>query len=268
MDQKNIYQRMLGVMGDLDSVAKAETARVKTKAGGEYSYRFVSHDAVAAALHPLFVKHGIYPHFSVKSAVFNGDTTLTVLARFVNADSPDDVIETEGVGIGQGDKGPGIAYSYAVKTILLKSLLLESGEPDSEHQNPSGERPAHVRADSAGDSKPQMPEPMFKALDSMLRGLDETLRDVPLTDWEQEFLADFMKKFRQFGHGTYVSDKQEASLVKIYDKVKCHFRSKDDPAGIGGGGQGHARAAEEAPASSTTPSGDHTSDPDEDDLPF
>ena len=52
------------------------------------------------------------------------------MVRFVNIDNPDDAFEIPslGYGVGNDDKGPGKAVSYAVKYALLKALGLETGD--------------------------------------------------------------------------------------------------------------------------------------------
>jgi len=127
--EKNIYQRMSAVMGDLDSVTKSDKI-----VNGQYG--FVAHDAVTKALHPLCVEHGIHIGSHVEEWVQVGNRTeLTLAVRFTNIDDPADAIMVKalGFGIDGSDKGPGKAVSYALKTCLLKQFLLEAGEYDNEN---------------------------------------------------------------------------------------------------------------------------------------
>ena len=126
----NIYQRILAVMGDLNYVQKGE----KTV---NNQYRFVSHDAVSAAVHPLLVRHGIavIPRV-VRWAQDGNRTAVDVEVDFVNVDTPDDrfTVPCFGYGIDPQDKGPGKAVSYATKYAMLKTLVLETGD-DPEKDN-------------------------------------------------------------------------------------------------------------------------------------
>lgn len=125
----NLCQRILAVMKDLDYIQKGK----KTVNG---QYRFVSHDQVTSALHPMLVKHGIVVRPSVRKITQEGNRTVVELdVWFINPD-----MEAQsfcscfiGYGIDTGDKGPGKAISYAYKYALLKTFCLETGDdPDSD----------------------------------------------------------------------------------------------------------------------------------------
>lgn len=124
----NIYQRISAIMGELDYIQKGSA-----KVNGQYS--FVSHDAVTAKLHPLFVKHGIVVIPTVESCVQEGNrTSIKLLVAFINIDVPQDSFQTAhyGYGIDPSDKGIGKAISYAFKYALLKTFCLETGDdPDN-----------------------------------------------------------------------------------------------------------------------------------------
>jgi len=123
----NIHQRILAVMSELDYIQKGDKM-----VNGQY--RFVSHDQVTAAIHPLLVKHGICVVTSIKSFVQNGNRSeVTLTVQFINADNPTDYVNSEwlGYGIDNSDKGPGKAVSYAFKYAILKTFVLETGDdPD------------------------------------------------------------------------------------------------------------------------------------------
>jgi len=140
----NIYQRLAGIESEISRVVKDD--QVGGDAGG---YKYASHDAVTAALHPLFVKWGIFAHPTkdawgikpMRIAVGRGRDKRTievdvvwteVLIGFVNTNNPTDCVATSAVGFGFGEKGPGISYSYGAKTAYLKALKLETGEQDLE----------------------------------------------------------------------------------------------------------------------------------------
>jgi len=132
---KNIYQRILAVMAEIDYVKKD---------GKTPQYPYVSHDKVTALMHKAFVKHGIVciPH--VKSSVQNTNRTEVLLqVDFINPDDPSDSIFTTalGYGIDNGDKGPGKAISYAFKYALLKTFCLETGD-DTDSDDKAVHQPA------------------------------------------------------------------------------------------------------------------------------
>lgn len=116
-------------MSDLDYIERG-SARVNGQ------YRFVSHDQVTAALHPLLVKHRVVIIPTVQEMQQdNNRTTVKLLISFVNVDDPQDEfsVSSYGAGIDNGDKGIGKAYSYAYKYALLKTFNLETGDdPDND----------------------------------------------------------------------------------------------------------------------------------------
>ncbi len=127
---KNIYQRMNQVMLDVEGVQKESK-----KVNGQYT--FVSHDAVAKALHMPMVKAGIMMLPTIEDLIQDGNRTRVMMGiTFVNIDNPEDTcyIRTAGDGIDPQDKGIGKAVSYAVKYGLLKAFCLETGD-DVEKDN-------------------------------------------------------------------------------------------------------------------------------------
>lgn len=130
----NIYQRILAVMDDLDYIQKGSA-----KVNG--MYRFVSHDQVTAAVHPLLVKHGlvILPTVEEFSQETDGKSnfriTLKIKVQLINSDNPQETLSifSYGQGVDNADKGIGKAYSYAYKYALLKTFNLETGDdPDND----------------------------------------------------------------------------------------------------------------------------------------
>jgi len=168
---KNIYQRVLGVMEDVEYIQKSDK-KVNNM------YRFVSHDQVTGKLHPFLVKHGIVVVPNVKSREQNGNMTIICLdVAFINADKPEDLIRIEswGYGIdgggkdqngnekGMGDKGPGKAVSYAFKYALLKIFCLETGDdPDNDAHA------EHIPDANLRHKKDDAISPREKSINSML----------------------------------------------------------------------------------------------------
>lgn len=155
LKERNVYQRALGVMAELDYVVKDR----QTEAQGKYKY--VSHDQVAAAVHKALVRNGLLavPYFEDGDTGFlveveeyedrdgkkktSSVTTLRGGVTFVNVDDPKDRYSVPAVALGvdPSDKGPGKAYSYLTKMAYLKAFVLESGERDIEEDDvPRGRR--------------------------------------------------------------------------------------------------------------------------------
>jgi hypothetical protein len=134
----NLFERMLHIMAEVNYLKK------DTEVGyGRSSFKGISHDKVAATLRPLFVKYGVMPitgvanHERVDS--WEGSTgskwtnvEASVQVTFVNIHDSKDTVTVQGFGAGidNSDKGPGKAVSYAVKMIMLKQFLIETGEAE------------------------------------------------------------------------------------------------------------------------------------------
>jgi len=130
-NNKNIHQRMLAIMNDVEYIQKKENA-----AKG-LPYKFVTHDQVTSKLHVPMVRHGIFTKTDILECIQEGNRSQ-VKARisFINVDDPQDLIEVDsyGYGIDNQDKGIGKAISYASKMALLKNFMLGTGE-DPEKDN-------------------------------------------------------------------------------------------------------------------------------------
>jgi len=140
---RNIHQRMLEVMRQVDYVAKE-----RKKVNGQYT--FVSHDAVVAAIRPHLLTNGIATEVNVEAHSQDGNRTVVDLSiAFINVDEPQDriVIHAVGHGIDNQDKGIGKAVSYGVKYALLKTFMLETGDdPERDSINYSNQEEVERKA--------------------------------------------------------------------------------------------------------------------------
>ena len=182
MSELNIYQRVLAVMSELSYVQKGD----KTV---NNQYRFVGHDAVSEAIHPMLVKHGIAMIPSVSGWKQDGNRTeVDVTVSFINADKPEDrfEVQTFGFGVDQQDKGPGKAVSYATKYAVLKTFVLETGDdPEKDNIN-------HVPAAESTKAKSASKQ-IIQAAVSMLDAAAATSDNAKtLESWTD--MADELKK--------------------------------------------------------------------------
>lgn len=142
MSEKNIYQRILGVMESVHYIQKSDK-----KVNNQYS--FASHDEVSRVLHPELVKNGIAVIPSIAQWKQDGNRTeVDVDVAFINVDKPDDkfVVRALGFGVDPQDKGPGKAVSYATKYAMLKTFVLETGDdPERDSINHEGAETAALR---------------------------------------------------------------------------------------------------------------------------
>jgi len=191
---KNLHQRILGVMTDLEYIQKCE----KTVNG---QYRFVSHDQVTAKVHPLLVKHGITMIPSIEEMVRDGNrTTVKLLIAVVNADNPTDNVQIRMIadGIDGGDKGPGKALSYAFKMACLKLFCLETGEDPDQNADAVYEPEKCHQFDSMlpDDLTDKERNKLVKFLDHSAKSLNKNVEDVKREACSR--MDDFIKGLRKW----------------------------------------------------------------------
>lgn len=137
----NLYQRINEVRKSLSYIQKDKSV----SAGASGSYRAVTHDAVTGLLREHLIRQGVIVAPTLVSGVLHDKKegekqrmyTATYEVRFINMDSPDEVLSVliEAHALDNGDKAPGKAISYATKYALLKVFNIESGdEEESRYQ--------------------------------------------------------------------------------------------------------------------------------------
>lgn len=144
---ENIFQRLWTASNLIGQIEKDG----QVKGGGNYKY--VSHDNVTARAKEVFAKVGIYHCASMVDLKQDGNRTIAkVELHFINTDNVGDMVKTTSFGYGNDtqDKGPGKAYSYAVKYGLMKALMLNTDEDIEAHQidHDSGVSEAVIKANS------------------------------------------------------------------------------------------------------------------------
>lgn len=179
----NIYQRMLAITADMQTVAK----NLLVPAGGG-KYRAVSETDVLNAVKPLEIRHGVYS-YPVERRTISVDVLETeerrkdydtkqyetikktqfvyrieTRYRFVNVDFPDEYIDvvSYGDGIDSADKAPGKAMTYSDKYALLKAYKIQTGDDPDQDASPDYKKatPAARNAKSAAkQAEPEQPEP-------------------------------------------------------------------------------------------------------------
>lgn len=135
----SIYKKLNEVMKKVAFVTK------DTSVGfGNNSYKAVSHDKVTEIIRPSFVSIGIItvPRQTSKSVIVDGLTKsggqkirfeAMYEIDFIDIEDESKVtVCVEAHAEGNDDKCAGKALSYAVKSAMLKVLMLETGENDEE----------------------------------------------------------------------------------------------------------------------------------------
>ena len=158
MEKMNIYQKMLKITEELQTVAKNLTVQT-----GKSSYKAVGELDVLNAVKPLEAKYGVYSYplqrEIIETAVIESESNgytrkqlfmrVQTVYRFVNVDNPEESIDitSYGDGLDSGDKATGKAMTYCDKYALMKAYKMSTG--DDPDQNASEE------LKSATSKKPQ-----------------------------------------------------------------------------------------------------------------
>lgn len=128
----------------------------KTPAKNGMKFDYVTHDDIAQEAKRILAKNGILFLPSIERYEQDGNRTIvSVSAALINADKPEETFNTSGLGYGvdQQDKGPGKAYSYAVKYILAKTLLLNTSDDIEQHNIDYTPSPEQIAEKTEADIK-------------------------------------------------------------------------------------------------------------------
>jgi len=140
--EATLAERILWVRDRVTTLGK--DSNVST--GGHGSYRAISHDKVTAFIRPKMVQAGIF-HYIVAVDSTDSETGSSTAAgkkivqhqgkfvvRFLNMHDRADFIDVPQYAYADdfGDKAPGKATSYAMKYVLLKMFMVETGEEDEQ----------------------------------------------------------------------------------------------------------------------------------------
>lgn len=149
MSELNIYQRMLKITDELQTVAK----NLIVQTGRGNSYKAVGELDILNAVKPLEAKYGVYSYPKareiIETSVIETETKDYVRKqlfmrvqteyRFINVDNPTEYIDliSYGDGLDSGDKATGKAMTYCDKYALMKAYKISTG--DDPDQNGSEE---------------------------------------------------------------------------------------------------------------------------------
>ena len=140
----NIYEKLLGIATDLETVAK----NLEVSMGKNGKYKAVGEADVLRAVKPLEARYKVFSYplnreicesGTIESVDYNGNVKkqlferIKVTYRFINVEKPEEYIDiiSYGDGIDSGDKSVGKAMTYADKYALLKAYKIVTGDdPD------------------------------------------------------------------------------------------------------------------------------------------
>jgi len=164
---ETLGERKALVMGAIPTIPKLNEAKVKTKKGGEYSFKFVSHDQVAHIARPLFSMFGINYSATTELREFGNRIFVVLKARLSKAGSVGEFEEGEWtlpLPDGLTPQEMGAILSYLTKYALQKTFLMDAGEEDldaSAFSETGGGIPDRKRGSKPKDATPS-PEPSLQ----------------------------------------------------------------------------------------------------------
>ena len=125
------------ILHRLDAI-RSDVEYIKKRPSEGLPYPFVAHDDVTERFRKPMHQHGVFCTPSVVTERQEGNRcVLEVNLRFSCLENPEDCINIRSVGHGvdNQDKGPGKAYSYAIKMGYLKLFMVPTGEKDVEAES-------------------------------------------------------------------------------------------------------------------------------------
>ena len=169
LDQKDparpstsLASKWAGILGQLEVVTRNGFAEVKTKTGGEYSYRYVLESDLMEGLRPALADHGIAVFYSdeildLKPVGDRGQMLAVVRVRLelVDADTDEHLtVQADDFAFDYGDKAARKAKTGAMRYLLLKGTL----NPSDAHDDPDAEV-SYMES----DARPEPPTPRTAA---------------------------------------------------------------------------------------------------------
>ena len=132
----NIYLKMNNVMAGCKPIIKDQAKGIP--------YKVLPWNKVSDMVKDLLVKEKITFIPQIRETIANGNMTITTVdGEFINAENPEEKITINGFtgyGVDSSDKGPGKAYSYAIKYLFIKTFCMQIGDDeDSEKSNPQAQ---------------------------------------------------------------------------------------------------------------------------------
>lgn len=114
------------------SIKKTSTAKIASRSGGEYSYKFAELDQIARVTRPLLVKHGLSYSWDSEMAGEKLVCTCTVRHIAGHAQSAKFVCPTESSSAMSGQQRHAAALTYARRQSLIQVLGLTTTDHDTD----------------------------------------------------------------------------------------------------------------------------------------
>jgi hypothetical protein len=150
-------ERKALVMGAIPTIPKLATAKVTTKKGANYSFKFVTHDQVARIARPLFAMFGIDYSATTFMKEFMDRSWIVLQATLRAAGDTSDKETSEWslpLPDGVTPQEMGAILSYLTKHALQKTFLIDAGEEDIDSSAFAGSAGGGLPDRERGSTKP------------------------------------------------------------------------------------------------------------------
>jgi hypothetical protein len=125
-DQPNLAAALVAALADLAVIEKDQTAKVKMKTGGEYSYGYADLGAIIKRTRPVLAEHGIV----VLQSIHDHGTGLAVTTTLLHESGDVNYAGPLPFPHGPDAQATGSWITYMRRYALLAALGMATGEDD------------------------------------------------------------------------------------------------------------------------------------------
>jgi len=118
---------LVKALGELSDVPKGREAKIPTKAGSNYSYRYADLGDALSMVRPIFAKHGLGV---IQNATSPSDNTVLISTTIIHSSGQFIAFEPLAMPSGRTAQETGSAITYGRRYHLLASLGLATDDDD------------------------------------------------------------------------------------------------------------------------------------------
>jgi hypothetical protein len=208
---KSIAEALWNVQKNLPTLGKDSTAKIPTKSGGEYSYKYVSLDHLMEKVLPLLNEHKLVliqsPGFVSPESII--PVLRTKLIHYPSGEVHEDTMLLAASGTSPQDQGGAITYARRYALMAMLGLVADEDKDGAVPDRlPEGEKPKSTAQN--------------KKIFALIKDLDtlKVLPPAPHADWKAVTEA---RAHEWFNHGLKDLTKDEAS--RLIEAMTAHVKA-------------------------------------------